>query len=423
MLIKSKELNSKIPETDLKASIVNKQKMGNLYLKLGKYSIAKKLIGEAIVELKENQFHDAYYTAYIGYCDALFKLKEYETLDSLLTELLPKVVEFGSQKLHAYFLTVQANYLIEIDKPTQAQASFEHAYNIYTNPSYSGFHPSLFVQYLSSLQKQGAIKKALALYEKHQDDLNNVEQNIKDRLYYHSVFFAIFRDSGNLEQALAQLVAKDKLQDSIAALDLDLFDASSIQSLESYYEEKIVESTVQTERLLLFNTRLQIALFVLGVVTLLVSSLFLILGSTWKRKLSKVNKELQTWKKKHQEAASLVDQFIKEEGTASTQVMSNSVRFFGTQPLTELAEEERLELQHQLLTKQKKRIAKLKDEFVNLSAGDLLFCALLLENYSAKEISKVLDINQKSVATKKMRLAKKLELDSVLGLKTYLSAL
>jgi tetratricopeptide (TPR) repeat protein len=215
VLLKSKELNSKIPNPDLKSIIINKQKIGNLYLKLKNYEFSKKLLGEAIAEFKEQKMIDAYYTAYIGYCDVLFKTDAHKTLDSLLGVLIPEVVEFGSQKLLAFYLTIQANYFAEIGKPSQALKIFEDAYNIYTDTSYAGFHRSLFIQYLDFLQTQGKSEKALMLYRRHQSEFENIRYKYRERLYYHSVLYKIYLDLNDFKETIAQLIARDHLQTAL----------------------------------------------------------------------------------------------------------------------------------------------------------------------------------------------------------------
>jgi tetratricopeptide (TPR) repeat protein len=423
VLLKSKELNSKIPSPDLKATIINKQKIGNLYLKLRNYEFSKKLLGEAIAEFKENKMMDAYYTAYIGYCDILFKTDAHKTLDSLLGVLIPEVVEFGSQKLLAFYLTIQANYFTEIGNPSEAMTNFEGAYNIYAGTSYAGFHRSLFIQYLDFLQKEGASEKALKLYQRHQSEFENLTYKYRERLYYHSVLYKIFLDLNDLEEAIAQLISRDHLHDSIDAGQARLLGGSTAsQYLADYYESKQLENeeTIQS----LMNSRRMAGIALIALAGGLVIFILILVGInwSWKRKMKGVRAEVEKWKKKHHEIIGIVDDMAKVPGIP---IPTSYLAPPGKIPTLslELSMEKQLQFQQQILNAQKELVTKLKQNHPNLSSKDLVLCALLANNYSAKEISKILDINQKSVATKKMRLVKKLNLESAFELDAFLEAL
>jgi DNA-binding CsgD family transcriptional regulator len=192
--------------------------------------------------------------------------------------------------------------------------------------------------------------------------------------------------------------------------------------LTDYYESKQLENEAKIKSLLNYRSLAGLSLVALTGGFVIFILILIGLNSSWKRKMKRVSVELEKWKKKHHEIVGIVDGMTKAPGSPSP---TSNLTPPGKIPTLsmELSMEKQLEFQQQILHVQKELITKLKQNHTNLSTKDLVLCALLANNYSAKEICKILDINQKSVATKKMRLVKKLNLESALELDAFLEAL
>jgi DNA-binding CsgD family transcriptional regulator len=427
MLLKSKELNAKLPGIDLRAVIINKQKMGNLYLKTRDYPFAEKLIREATLEFKENNFLDAYYSSLIGYIDALNKLEQFQRADSVITAVLPEVENFGNAKLLAYYYTIYGNQLFGVGKLKEAKKYFERGYAVYTDSTFSDFPKNIFVQYLNFLQKTNQSKLALDLLNKHQESFENLKYSFEDRLYYHNVFYQIYLNLGLYNQAITELITKDNIRDSIEInKDFSLNKFSNSQYFLDYYENLFREkdsSNALLKRYFGFSIAFSI---------LIVFSLGWILYRSKKhQKILHGNQqdfihETNHWKNKYHDLLQLSQEQLKRDNTNKIKVD----KYLSPQSLMDflennsvLTDDQKSQIQNYFIKQYADKVSKLKALDIKFTKNEILFCLYIFHGLKSKDIVKILNISAQSVATKKMRLSKKFELTSSSDLNNHLQSL
>lgn len=422
MLLKSKELNSKLPGIDLRGIIINKQKMGNLYLKTRQYPFAEKLIREAALEFKENNFFDAYFSSLIGYIEALNKLDQFSRADSVLKVALPEVEDFGNTNLLAYYYTIYGNQLFGVGKISDARKYFEKAYAIYTDSNFAEFPLSIFVQYLDFLQKTGQNQYALSLLQKHLHHFQDLSFNFEDRLYYHTVFYRIYLALEMHNQAIDELIAKDNLRDSITInrnFSLDKF--SNSKYFLDYYENLV---QMKEDKI----TNLKIIFSSLSGIFVLVTVLLIFFYKKTKRtknivlsNLLEAKNEVIQWKNKYHELLLISQDHLKRESQkkkSSDEILDTKTAKDFLRSKEQIPEEQMAQIKELYQESFSEQRSKLKN--LGLSKSEIIFCLFIYDGLKPKEISKVLRISPQSVATKKMRLSKKLELESSNELGSFL---
>ena len=425
MLMKSKELNAKLPEIDLRAVIINKQKMGNLYLKTRDYPFAEKLIREASLEFKENNFLDAYYSSLIGYIDALNKLEQFQRADSLITAVLPEVENFGNAKLLAYYYTIYGNQLFGVGKLKEAKKYFERGYAVYTDSTFSEFPNKLFAQYLDFLQNSNQSQIAFELLNQHYDSFEKLRFSFEDRLYFHTVFYKIYKNLGLKDKAIKELVAKDLLRDSINThRNFGSSRFSNSQYFLDYYEQIIQrkDHNIANLKILLSVTG---GAFLLGILS--ISYLYLKIKN--KQKSSQVidqnlENEVELWKNKYKallKLSSIQDGQNKTNKIKSEKVLTLHEVFGLLKENETLSEVHNKQIKDFYSTQYNHKIDLFRSLGKNLTKSEIFFCLFIEDGLKSKDIAKILNISAQSVATKKMRLSKKLGLESSSELKTFLS--
>ncbi len=436
LLLKSIAILEKTPGTSEVNLYKEKQKLANLYFKLGEYAASEKLYKQILPFFKKQKQLDTYYISVVNLGDVYLHQNRLAEAKQQLDEGLAGLMSFPNKEMQIHALEriasleyLQGNTAASISRYRQVFQSakqIESARLIYYLTEYA----DVLVQQKKEEEAQSLLSEV--------GQTSNLEaylnlSNTEEKFRYHKVMGDVYALVGQHELGTKYFQKALLLRDSLQK-ESDIIEARNIQNK---YQSELREK--ENQILLQQNQLQRLFIFLIGVVMLLFSS-FLI----WKWYINKVkvrikslqvealanekvllNQKLTTEK----ELVHLKEKIINEH--RNDLMIKNIENIRLNQQLTDLLQKiEQDEVvkgtNKHILSKTEQehwddiilKFKQLNPDFIqkiqqfgdNLSKGDLEFCSMARMNMSNKDIARMLNISLESVRTKKYRLMKKLNI-------------
>ncbi|MCL9769721.1 transcriptional regulator [Flavobacterium sp. HXWNR69] len=446
-LIESIEYWEKAPKEYEIYTAIEKQKLGNLYNKMGNYDFAIDLFNSVLPIMKKKERLDAYYLTLISKSESLLKQKKYNEVLKNIAIAEKGLIKFNNNIYNQYLHDIKGNTYLEMNQWQKAQEEYQKNLEIaLANQIPNGVHSFCVFAEKAMEVNSPFLENWLKIAEKKEFQEILKVAPLDVQLHYHKTIAKVAKRKGNITNYFNHFDAVEKLKDSIANRN-NFVETIAIQT---QYELKLKkqENTILAQKLNIEKSK--------SIKTILASLLIiaiLILFLIWKSFKNKYNKEKL-------KAAELEKNLIKEQlanATKDSEAEKNRIKQQEREiiELTAITIEKEETVSHILelieANKNKQAIAELKKrhpnkgywkkivekintldaDFINhlsqmypfLTQGDLEFCSLLKMNLSSKEIASILQINVESVFTKKYRLQKKLKLNQHTDLRNWLMEL
>lgn len=446
-LIKSIEYWEKSPKQYEIYTAIEKQKLGNLYNKMGNYEFAIELFNSVLPIMKKNERLDAYYLTLISKSESLLQQKKYGEVLKNVAIAEKGLIKFNNNIYNQYLHDIKGNTYLEINQIEKAHKEYQKNLEIaLANQIPNGVHSfCVFANKVIEINSP-LMENWLKIAEKKEFQDLLIIAPLDKQLEYHKTISKVAKRKKNIDSYLKHFDLIEKLKDSIANRN----NFVETIALQTQYQVNLKkhENTILSQKLNIEKSKsIKTVLMSLLTITLLV--LFII----WKSFKNKYNKEKL-------KATELEKNLIKEQlanAKKNSEIEKNRIKEQEREivELTALTIEKEEMMSHILdlieANKNKQAILELKRskphkgywkkivekinsidaEFINhlseqypfLTQGDLEFCSLVKMNLSSKEIASILQINVESVFTKKYRLQKKLELNQNSDLRNWLMEL
>lgn len=446
-LLKSIDYWERGPERNAIKIAVEKQKLGSLYSKLAKYDFAERLFDEAKNVLKDSPNQDAYYLTLAAQAMMYLDQARYDTAEVFLKEAEAGLVQYNNPIWNNYLWEMMGRYYEGVGVPTSAERYYlkaiseglEHQIPRLINTM------ALTLHYAWS-QKDVVLIDSLLEYAIDDEVFRDILRlsSMENQSTFYQSMTRIMELKEDYEQAYRYALKIIVLSDSIALH----FNRVQIEELHQRYELKVNqhrESVMQQEA----REKRQSTLMIMGIAVLVLIGLyFRWLFYSYRKNnnieaLEQIRAEYHAVQKdfdKEKAMGVLKEKIIKEKELELIEQTSERIRL---QEEIVLIEELIKNEKSPILDKGLKRIRKkdsqnwnstidkfkalnpillvnLSQPEYNLTRSEIEFCILAAMQLSNKEIGKALGISSSSVATKKYRLVKKLNLSSDLDFDGWL---
>jgi len=435
-LLKSLKIYDSEPTSPLRNKMVEKQKLANLYIKLGEPKLAVVLYEEVIPFFKENNILDTYYFTLINYGNSLLQLDKVEEAEAAYKEGLEGLAIFQNTDFTIYAMERMAK--LQAIKGNLAEAKILYK-KVLEKAIANNSKRTLYITtdfgnlYLKENNPQAAIEL--------QERLGNLEKQIffatitgLEEQLNHAIFLAeVYKATGMPAKGMEALEQAMQLKDSLQKRT----DIAAARELQSKYQSELQQ---QENLILKQDLQLQNRNYILiGSVLLLLVLLFGYFAMRFhlKSKLhtlalekeAKERERLAMQIKMEQTAGVLKEKTIEKH--KSELIASTFAKVKLDKQLQDILEEIKSSETHGVERKLKSLRAEdkywdhiiekfnqlnpnfykdLKTTYPSLTKNDISFCSLVKLNLSNKEIARLLAISHESVITKKYRITKKLNL-------------
>jgi tetratricopeptide (TPR) repeat protein len=440
-------------ERNPKASKINlykeRQKLGNLYAKLGNVEFAEKIYREILPFFNNEGANDTYYFSLVNLGDFLLQQNKLDEAEKTLTEAMAGLQSFPNIEYQVQVKERLAALYVKQGRLPEAGAYYKEVFNA----SLQAKSPKLIyylIEYALYLKEQKDTKglndlltKVSEIYSV-QDFLTVASQ--EDKIRYYLLIGETYEGLGDfVKSSLAYKQAYFE-KDSLSRL-YDLYSAREIQAkYQNELSQKENELLSQENRI----QKMVLLISIISLIVLVVAFLWRITYSRAKERINKLHFEALSREKKllsdklttEMELTSLKEKVITEQ--KNDLMVKNMENVKLNQQLKELlhnttsgvvAENSKIQtnlernneywkdiiLKFQLVNPD--FVQKLKSFSQDLSKGDIEFCSMARMNLSNKEIASLLNISLESVRTKKYRLLKKLDLSQSLDFYNWILTL
>lgn len=418
---------------------VEKQKLGSLYAKLENYEFAEQLFNEAKIVLKDSPNQDSYYLTIAAQANMYLDQAKYDTGAFFLKEAEAALTPYNNPIWNNYLWEMMGRYYEGVGETSLAKRYYlkaiskgqEHQIPRLINTM------ALTLRYAWS-QEDIILIDSLQVHILDNEDFRAIldASSMENKSAFYQSMTRIMELKEDYKQAYQYAVKIKALSDSIAMH----FNRVQIEELHKRYELKVQQyqdNLMQQEA----KEKRQATLLLVGIVILLLVCLYF----SWLfynyrknnniKALEALRAEHQTVQKDYEKEKALgllKEKIIKEKEVELIEQTSERIRL--QEEIASIDEMIKKE-GSPILDKGLKRIRKkdsqnwsstiekfkalnsillvnLSKPEYNLTRSEIDFCVLAAMQLSNKEIGKALSISTSSVATKKYRLVKKLNLSS-----------
>lgn len=418
---------------------VEKQKLGSLYTKLANFDFAERLFDEARNVLQDSPNQDAYYLTIAAQASMYLDQGMFDTAEIFLKEAEAGLMQYNNPIWNNYLWEMMGRYYEGVGETSSAKRYYLKAISegrehqiprlIYTM--------ALTLRYASS-QEDIILIDSLQVHILENEDFRAIldASSMENKSAFYQSMTRIMELKEDYKQAYQYAVKIKALSDSIAMH----FNRVQIEELHKRYELKVQQhqdNLMQQEA----KEKRQATLLLVGIVILLLVCIYF----SWLfynyrknnniKALEALRAEHQTVQKdleKEKALGALKEKIIKEKEVELIEQTSERIRL--QEEIARIDEMIKKE-GSPILDKGLKRIRKKDSQSWNatidkfkalnpkllenlskpehhLTKSEIEFCLLAAMLLSNKEIGNVLGISSSSVATKKYRLVKKLNLSS-----------
>ncbi len=435
-LLKSLEIYDSVPTTPVRNKMVEKQKLANLYIKLGEPKLASELYEEVLPFFKENNILDTYYFTLINYGNCLLKLDKIEEAEGAYKEGIEGLAIFQNSDLTIYATERMANLQVLKGNHAEAKILYKKALeDAIANESKRTLYiiTDFGILYLKENNPEAAIQLQEQLGSEDKQNFFASITGLQEQINHATFLAEAYKDIGMHVEGLEVLELAVRLRDSLQQRT----DIAAARELRSKYQSELQ----QHENLILKqNLQLQNRNYILmGAVLVLMVLLFGYFAMRFRLK-SKLNALALEKEAKEKERLAIQ---VKMEQTAGA-LKEKTIEKHKSELIASTFEKVKLDKQLQDIIEEIKSgksdgverklksfkaedkywdhiIEKfnqlnpnfykhLKTTYPNLTKNDISFCSLVKLNLSNKEIAELLAISHESVITKKYRITKKLNL-------------
>ena len=411
---------------DVNSLAIEKQKLGNIYLRLKDYDFAKKIYDEILPTLKQSPQVLSYLISKINYAEIIEYFGDandaVEYLESILDEISAKesdlVLQLYYSKLAKYLSLVNSDRANQVGELAVSLAL--KTPTTYTLSIVSQFMERLFIE--KRFERLNEIIKDLDVL------LDYSDYPLVDLLFYNGIKAMFFEATGDCDKAFEAL----KTEKELAAQKQLIQSGVSAKEAKTKYKNDILS---KENLLLIKEAELQYRKSGIIYISLVGSLgvLFLLYRlSLQKRKNAETKNKMYIEKLEVESKLSLLQQKNLEEKKKEIRDLINKNLLLGEQLnefkkvlsasdnkiklITQLdkiqpKEEYWEELIYKLRVVEKDFFLNLMNRFPDLTKKEIDFCALVRIGLEYKQIANILSITHNSVITKKYRLTKKLQLN------------
>lgn len=416
---------------------VEKQKLGSLYTKLDNFDFAERLFDEARNVLQDSPNQDAYYLTIAAQANMYLDQGRYDTAEIFLKEAEAGLMQYNNPIWNNYLWEMMGRYYEGVGETTSAKRYYlkaisegqEHQIHRLINTM------ALTLRFAWS-QEDIILIDSLHVHILDNEDFRAIldASSMENKSAFYQSMTRIMELKEDYKQAYQYAVKIKALSDSIAMH----FNRLQIEELHKRYELK-VQQHQDNLRQQEAKEKSQVTLMLVGIaVFLLVCLYFSWLFYNYRKNnnikvLKTLRAEHQTVQKDYEKEKALgllKEKIIKEKEQDLIEQTSECIRL--QEELSRIDEMIKKEGSPQLdkgLKRLKKKdsqqwnatiekfkalnpllLSNLSKPEYNLTRSEIDFCVLAAMQLSNKEIGKALSISTSSVATKKYRLVKKLNL-------------
>jgi tetratricopeptide (TPR) repeat protein len=437
-LLKSIEILKRLEKLPGKNTMIEKQKLANLYLEMGNYEFAEEMYLIVIPFFKENNLLDSYNITLINYADCLMNMGNLQQAEKMLKDAMDAISQFNNEDWNIYAYERYAKLQMLQYKTNLAFEFYTKAFNMAVG-SQSSRTLQIATDFINFLMDNDQIMWVDTILNALKNEVytqSTLSQQL-NFLYAKASYYEYIEDYKSGYEYLKQ--ARD-LSESIQSIS----DYSEARELQAKYQNEIrVQENMILQQKITLQKRMY-AIFILSLLFLLVVGIYSYnvlrlknRNNQFQLKVAETNRQLSEQKL----AAETILREMKEQDienqrkelidiTMEKMELSNRL-----QAILEKIEDEsenknvrreiisikkQYEYWEPLLNKFNEMNPdfqyKLKEKYPDLTRSELEFCTLVKLNLSFKEIASIMQISHSSVITKKYRLSKKLHLDSELDI-------
>lgn len=440
-------------ERNPKAPLLNlykeKQKLGNLYFKLGNTAFAVKIYREILPFFKKEGAKDTYYFSLVNLGDFLLHENKLGEAEQALKEGMAGLDSFPNTEYQIQVRERLAALFVKQGKQADAGKYYREVFNkaLETGSPKLIYYATELAFFLKTQKDQNSLNNLLSRIsgiENIQDYLNAASQEEKIRYYlFLGETYEQLGDFSNSTFAFKKAYAE---RDSL----YKLYDLYSAREIQAKYQNEMQH---KENELLSQKNWIQQMVIIIGIISLIVliiAFLWRISYSRSKERINKLHFEALAREKKllsdklntEMELTNLREKIIAEQ--KSDLMVKNMENARLNQQIKEL-----LQTQSSGMTPENSKfqinleknneywkdiilkfqlvnpdfVQKLKSFSQELTKGDIEFCSMARMNLSNKEIATLLNISLESVRTKKYRLMKKLNLPESLDFYNWILTL
>jgi tetratricopeptide (TPR) repeat protein/DNA-binding CsgD family transcriptional regulator len=435
-LMRSIRMMERNPKSSPMILYKEKQKLGNLYFKLGNAEFAEKIYREILPFFKKEGAYDTYYFSLVNLGDFLLQQNKLSEAEKSLNEGLVGLDSFPNSE---YQIHVRERLAALYYKQGKIDAAGKY-YREVSEKALETSSPKLIyylTEYALHLQTQKDKKSLSELLQKI-SKIDNLKDFLdvatqEEKIRYYLLIGETYEELGDFVKSSHAFRQAYNEEDSLNRL----FDLYSAREIQAKYQNDLQQK--QNELLSKENWIQQMILFIsiISLVVLIIAFLWRLSYSRSKERINKLHFEALSREKKlltdklatEMELTSLKEKIIFEQ--KNDLMVKNMENARLNQQLKELlqttttsvsAENSKFKinleknddywkdiiLKFQLVNPD--FVQKLKSFSQELTKGDIEFCSMARMNLSNKEIASLLNISLESVRTKKYRLMKKLNL-------------
>jgi DNA-binding CsgD family transcriptional regulator len=440
-------------ERNPKAPLLNlykeKQKLGNLYFKLGNTAFAVKIYREILPFFKKEGAKDTYYFSLVNLGDFLLHENKLGEAEQALKEGMAGLDSFPNTEYQIQVRERLAALFVKQGKQADAGKYYREVFNkaLETGSPKLIYYATELAFFLKAQKDQKSLNDLLSRIsgiEKFQDYLNAASQEEKIRYYlFLGETYEQLGDFSNSTFAFKKAYAE---RDSL----YKLYDLYSAREIQAKYQNEMQQ---KENELLSQKNRIQLMMLFISIIILVVLIIAFLWGISYSRSKERINKlhfEALAREKKllsdklatEMELTNLREKIIAEqkndlmvknmENARLNQQIKELLQVNNSEIVSENAKfQTNLErndeywkdiiLKFQLVNPD--FVQKLKSFSQELTKGDIEFCSMVRMNLSNKEIASLLNISLESVRTKKYRLMKKLNLSESLDFYNWILTL
>lgn len=418
-----------------------KLNLANTYIQTNNYNFAADLF-EDYISTATNRNSRMYAIALVNYSECLMELDRYDKAATLLQDNMPNVLATGDKELLAVVYSRLAKLEINRKRINEAIDLYDKAVDILLEKK-SKYLTLILSEYLALLEGQRRYNDAIKVGSRYRTSSMYRKSTIHQRLEFEKAIANLYSKTGNLKESNKALTIALALCDSLRQTG----NGELEHEIQARYQTEIQrqknihlkQNNSNLQKVIRAEDRL---LLLYGIMALiLIVLVFFLLRYYWLR--NKLQKEglrsvkaeaalLRKAKEHEADSARQKEVMVQEkQRELASMALKMATYYEDINAMIALIDAKELRTP-QDLRKQLKKIAgekdfwtyfelrfnklhpdfktKLTNTFEKLTKNDIEFCCLVKLGLSTKEIGSILNISNESVATKKYRLRKKLNI-------------
>lgn len=440
-LEKAIELFNEIGET--KNKIYALQELANSYTNSGEFKFGIEIYEEILPDVKRETATINYYFTLVNYAYALSSISEYDKAEKAYNTALNFFKETGNETFYHYVLFKLGQIYKEKNNLGKSLSYLEEAFRGMVSAN-SHYLKECAITYLEILGETGEMKKALEVIDKVEQLMSNgnsLQYNDRTQVALLKSMKNIYVQKGNYKKALELLEESVRLNDSIELKRNEMELKKVQEKFQNEYRRKENEILESNNELLTAKNKDKKTIITLmstiGIVVLIGGVIVYRKQRKEVKLKAKSVESLQDAKRylnEKMEAEAILNKERKEtlerserELVANSMKIANLKNEINTLLASYPRSKDNGQLKNKLLTILKDDndwdyffnkfvnvhpdfISKLKQQHPLLTINDIDFCALVKLRLTNKEIANLLNIDHKSVISKKYRLRKKMDI-------------